>query len=219
MCYGVLLKEKFNMSMDEITAYLLSGKLDQPDPELDVYKHLKVGLPLPVVDEAQNLNPPEVIHTYKDGATLTDDGKITLPEVGFLSGPLEEKALGLTHLGMPEASTAISEPHDDSSALFAPNPLNEKATAILKAAITEAITEVGLEEFKKTSFFGSNDPVKRSRKMQYDVSDLEKGEHLIYNGILASGRVMASLKGKRYDYKREFQATQVGGSVHITRIK
>lgn len=36
-------RRPFDMSMDEISDYLMSGKLNRPDPELDVYRHLRPG--------------------------------------------------------------------------------------------------------------------------------------------------------------------------------
>jgi hypothetical protein len=122
------------MTWDQISEYLRSGKLDVPDDELDVYRHLKVGL----------------------------------------------------------------------------KP-NEKAIAILEAKVNHAPAETQPVE-----------PVRPSRGKvdQHDVSVLDIGEHLVYKGdVLANARVMASTKSKKFDYKREFKAKQVGNEIHITRVK
>jgi hypothetical protein len=121
------------MTWDKISEYLRSGKLDEPDDELDVYRHLKVGL----------------------------------------------------------------------------KP-NEKATAILAAKVAH-IPEPPAAVVRRTG---------RGKVDQHDVSVLDIGEHLVYKGdVLANARVMASTKSKKFDYKREFKAKQVGQEIHITRVK
>jgi hypothetical protein len=55
---------------------------------------------------------------------------------------------------------------------------------------------------------------RRGRRTVYDTTTMKVGEHIVYNGSLSSGRVLASLKGKG---GKKFQATENKGQIWITR--
>ena len=62
----------------------------------------------------------------------------------------------------------------------------------------------------------SSEKPKRGRKVMYDTTRMEIGESLVYDGKLASGRVLASLNGDKVTGRR-FQATETDAVVLITR--
>jgi hypothetical protein len=176
MCYSVLLKEILIMTWNEISAYLATGALDKPDPELDVYRHLKVGLPAVVLDEAQNLTSTEIeavkgkvelieipdLPTVPVGtplnfkATLGDNfGTLDhLPKVILTEGPiltldeLDPPDLKIDVSAQPEASTGISEPYEDGAALLESGlvVLLDEKPAIHQAALKPHVELATVEE-------------------------------------------------------------------------
>lgn len=180
------------MTWLEISDYLKSGKLDVPDDELDVYAHLKKQ-PLPVL-------PPD------------------------LPAPDETASLHFDIDTTPEASTAITNTHVVTPAL----PTNDKVMDVYSAVIAarkefpDKIASATAEELQEAlkPVPSSTPNLGKSGRDHHNVSALNVGDHLVYQGtVLASARVMASLKGKSYDGKRKFRATQVGNEIHITRYE
>ena len=162
------------MTYDQISEYLKSGKLDQPDAELDVYHHLRPGQTV-----AEGLAELAVTEDHASASTVNE---AILDTIDPSWGALPDDEI------------------EDLPTVPVGTPLNFKASEEQPAVLAPAASH-------------------RGRKTQYDVSPLAPGQHLVYKGILSSARVMASLKGKSYDYKREFKATEVEGEIRITRVK
>jgi hypothetical protein len=141
----------------------------------------------------------------------------------------------LDHLDAPEASTAISNSADfepvnvpsEVVIVTASETVNAKAVEILEAAVGKSKHETYLAELARIdkereellAQCEAQEPPKRAKRNSYDVSGLKVGEHVVYDGLLTSARVMASLKGKSYDGKRKFQGVELGGEIRIVRIR
>ena len=180
------------MSMDEITEYLLSGKLDREEVGLgDAYAHLR-KLPPTVVEpdetviEDRPTVPVGIPLNYRAFDTLND-----LPTVPVVEGPIQTLDEVCKPCELPAEAPIV----------------NQKAEEILKSAAAK------------------DEPVKakRGRKTQYDVSGLAVGESIVYNGSLASGRVLASLKGRASmeagdTPAKYFQATETANDDHVVMV-
>jgi hypothetical protein len=171
-------------------------------------------------------------------------GKLIDPEAHDLSDgydhlrkmpPAVEPEPVLDHLDAPEASTAISNSADFEPVKVLPSEIhiatsdlvvNEKAVEILEAAVGKSKHETYLVELARIdkeraellAQCEAQEPSKRAKRHSYDVSELDVGDSIVYEGILTSARVMASLKGKSFDGKRKFKALEENGEIRIVRI-
>jgi hypothetical protein len=178
------------MSMDEITAYLMTGALDVPDDELDVYKHLK-ALPLPPDAPVDDEIPEPVVEPVNAKATAILQAAVKATEILQAAG----------------APVIIDE-----------------AQNIPTATIEALKDRVTIEEFVFAHKVPSLQTVMPQKSLgrpdKHDVSNLNLGEYVIYQGtLLSSARVMASLKGKSYEGERKFKAVEENGEIRIVRTK